>query len=322
MKKIVVILGIILIMVSCSNGKNELILKESTGRINSILVVIKNSEWVGKVGKTLKDIFNNPVKGLSQPEAQFNVTQIRPNLFNDLFNNNRNILIVGVERKAKFKIIKNKYASPQIIMTIIGKNKADLINNIKIHQQDILNVFKAGDLALYQQNLAKNIWPDNSFKELNNLHLAIPKDYLKVENKPDFLWLRKHIGKDGMINVLVYKVPINQKDTLNLSYIINERNIIGKTHIPGQFKGTYMQTSTAIEPFLKTININGITTLVTKGLWNVKKDFMGGPFVNYTFVDKAHNQLICLDGFVYYPNQNKRDYIFELEAIFRTLIIK
>ncbi len=322
MKKIVIILGIMLIVVSCSNGKNKLILGSSTGRINSILVVVDNSEWAGKVGKTLREIFNSPVRGLSQPEAQFNVSQIRPSLFNSLFQNNRNILIVGIESKAKFKVIKNKYASPQIIMTIIGKNKADLINNIKLHQQDILSVFKRGDLALYQQNLAKKIWPDDSFKELKNLHLIIPRDYLKVEDKPDFLWLRKHLAKDGMINILVYKVPINQKDTLNLSYIIRERNIIGKTHIPGQFKGTYMQTSTAIEPFLKTINVNGITALVTKGLWNVKKDFMGGPFVNYTFLDKGHNQLICLDGFVYYPNQNKRDYIFELEAIFRTLEIK
>jgi len=322
MKKFVVFLGFILIFVSCSNGKNQLILKSSTGRINSILVVINNSEWVGKVGKTLKEIFNKPVKGLSQPEAQFYVSQIKPNLFNDLFQNNRNILIVGVETKAKFEVITNKYASPQIIMTIIGKNKADLINRIKIHQQDILNVFKSGDMALFQQNLAKKIWPDNTFKELKNLHLIIPRAYLKVEDNSNFLWLRKHLPRDGMINLLVYKLPINQKDTLNLSYIINKRNFISKTHIPGQFKGTYMQTSTAIEPFLKKIKINGNSVFITKGLWNVKNDFMGGPFVNYTFIDNTHNQLICLDGFVYYPNQKKRDYIFELEAIFRSLKIK
>jgi len=322
MKKIVIALGIVFAMVSCSNGKNQLILRSSTGRINSILIVIKNSEWVGKVGKTLKEIISKPVVGLPQPEAQFSVTHIKPNLFGDLFSNNRNILIVGTETNAKYEVIKNKYASPQIIMTIIGKDQTDLINKIKLHQKDIINIFKTGDLALYQQNLTKKKLPDNTFKELKKLHLVIPKSYLKVEDKSNFLWLRKHLEKDGMINLMVYKTHINKQDTLNLSYIIKQRNRIGKMHIPGQFKDTYMQTSIAINPILKKIKVNGITTFVTKGLWNVKNDFMGGPFVNYTFVDKKHNQLICLDGFVYFPNQNKRDLIFELEAIFRTFKLK
>jgi len=320
MKKIMAISGLLFLLISCTNGKNKLILKSSTGRINSILVVIDNSNWTGNVGITVKDILSNPVKGLPQPENQFSVTHIKPNLFNSLFQSYRNILVIGTASIAKYEVKRDVYASPQIIMTIIGKNESDLINKIRLHKQDILNIYKSGDLALYQQKLAKKLWPKNSFKEVKNIN--IPTNYLKVENTPNFLWLRKHLSKDGMINVLSYKTPVNQQDTLDLSYIINERNRIGKMHIPGQFKNTYMQTSTTEQPTISKINVNDNMVYVTRGLWEVKNDFMGGPFVNYTFVDKTHNQLICFDGFVYSPNQNKRDYIFELEAIFRTFKLK
>lgn len=322
MKKIAIVFSTFFIIISCSNGKNKLILKSSTGRINSVLVVIKNGYWVDEVGKTLKDIFKSPVAGLSQPEAQFSVTHIKPNLFGDLFNNSRNILIVGIEAKARYRVIKNKYASPQIIMTITGKNESDLINKIKLHKQDILDIFKKGDLALYQQKLSKKDWPTNKFLASTNFTIDVPKDYRLVENRKDFLWVRKHLRGDNMINILIYKLPFNKQSSLTKAYIIKKRDSIGKAQIPGQFKDTYMQTSSAINPFLKKITVNGITAFVTKGLWNVKKDFMGGPFVNYTYTDIQHHQYICLDGFVYAPNKNKRDYIFELEAIFRTLKLK
>ncbi len=49
---------------------------------------------------------------------------------------------------------------------------------------------------------------------------------------------------------------------------------------------------------------------------------MAGPFLNYTVVDKSNNRLVVVEGFAYAPATNKRDYMFELEAILKTLKIK
>jgi len=68
--------------------------------------------------------------------------------------------------------------------------------------------------------------------------------------------------------------------------------------------------------------INGLEAYEIRGIWEVKNDFMGGTFINYSFIDKKNNRILCLDGFVYAPNQDKRDYIFELEAIFKSLKFK
>jgi len=61
MKKLGVLIAIISFLISCNSGKQERILKEANGRINSILVVMKNSEWQGDIGDELRKIIAEPV---------------------------------------------------------------------------------------------------------------------------------------------------------------------------------------------------------------------------------------------------------------------
>ena len=50
-------------------------------------------------------------------------------------------------------------------------------------------------------------------------------------------------------------------------------------------------------------------------MWNMENAFMGGPFVQYAFVDKTEEKLICVDGYVFAPKFEKREFLRELEAI-------
>ena len=60
--------------------------------------------------------------------------------------------------------------------------------------------------------------------------------------------------------------------------------------------------------------------LETRGLWEIKGQFMAGPFLNYKFESNTkQDEYIMLDGFVYSPGSSKREYVFELEAIMRSL---
>jgi hypothetical protein len=51
----------------------------------------------------------------------------------------------------------------------------------------------------------------------------------------------------------------------------------------------------------------------------VHNDFMGGPFISYTFVDPSLERVITLDGYVYNPGDLKRNFIRQMEAIFHTI---
>ena len=321
-KRLFLFTSLITILLSCDTKQNKLILKSSTGRINSILIVIENAQWHNAIGDTLRTYINEPVAGLPQPESQFRITQISPKKFNSLFENYRNILIVGTAKKRAFKIVNDKYASPQKIITLTGLDQKDLIKQINLHYDEIKRAFNQSDLALYQYKLSKKVWDNKKLLALNNLKIVLPKKYMLVENKKEFLWLRKHLAKDGTLNILAYTMPLPKDNTLTQKIILSKRDSIGKKYIPGQLLNSYMQTSYELNPVFKPVKFNNLQAFDTRGIWDVKNDFMGGAFINYAIVDKKNNRVICLDGFVYAPNQDKRDYIFELEAIFKTLKIQ
>ena len=52
-----------------------------------------------------------------------------------------------------------------------------------------------------------------------------------------------------------------------------------------------------------------------RGMWKVENDYMGGPFVSYTFVNPTPGKLVTVEGFYYEPNQKKRNMMLQLESI-------
>ena len=48
---------------------------------------------------------------------------------------------------------------------------------------------------------------------------------------------------------------------------------------------------------------------------------MARPFFNYAIIEKKNNRLLVVEGFTYAPSVNKREFLFELEAIAKSLKI-
>ena len=320
MKKIILFSLIILSTVACQNN-GKLVLKNSMGRINSLVIVIDNSEWLGKPGDALRKIIGTPVLGLPQEENQFSVTQTPVKAFKTIFQTSRNLLLVGYGDENTYKIKKDIYASPQVVMTILGTDEASLLAQIEKYKKEIVDVFKKADIKVYQKKLGQSLVQNDTIKTLKklNVDLEIPTDYRRVDDTGDFLWFRKHIEK-GDMNLLVYELPLKDVMTIENS-IAAERDTIGKKYIPGPSDGSYMITEAAYSPHIIPTELNKLSAYETRGKWEVKNDFMAGPFLNYTIIDKANNRLLVIEGFTYAPNADKRDYMFELEAIIKTLKI-
>jgi hypothetical protein len=49
---------------------------------------------------------------------------------------------------------------------------------------------------------------------------------------------------------------------------------------------------------------------------------MSGPFLNYAIEDKVNSRYIIVEGYVFAPSIAKRDYVFELESIIKSIAIK
>ena len=103
--------------------------------------------------------------------------------------------------------------------------------------------------------------------------------------------------------------------------IIPMRDAIGEKYIPGSREGMYMITEAAYTPRTIQTEILGNKAFETRGKWEVKNDFMAGPFLNYAIIDEKNERLLVVEGFTYAPSVNKREFLFELEAIAKSLVI-
>ena len=117
-----------------------------------------------------------------------------------------------------------------------------------------------------------------------------------------------------------HTVAIVRYNDKNNSSILKIRDSISKHHIPGPVENTFMSIDPIYTPNSQQINIGGKQILETRGLWEIQGQFMAGPFLNYQFKsDTKQDEYIMLDGFVYSPGSSKREYVFELEAIMRSI---
>lgn len=326
MKKTILAFFSAILLVSCV-GNDKMILRDSIGKINKVMVVAKISDWTGDVGKEIRNAFGELQVGLPQPEPILSVSQVAPQGFSSMMKTGRNILIINEAQEESFSVQKNVYAQPQTIVYLQAKDDESIINLFNKNKEKIKRIFLDADLKFTQNLFAKEKLDDSKFKTMQNLGLSltIPNKFRTVEDTGDFLWLRNHltsgIAKSGSNNILVYSLPLDD-ETQVADSIVTNRNKIGKKHIPGYKEGMYMITEEAYTPFTFDAIVDGKKAYETRGKWEVKGDFMAGPFLNYTVFDKENNRLVVVEGFTYAPSVNKRAFVFELEAIAKSLKIK
>ena len=327
MKKIFLLFVITVLLVSCGNN-DKVVLRDSIGKINKVLVVTKSSDWEGSLGKEIRNSFGELMVGLPQPESMLSVSQVAPNGFGTMMRVSRNILVIGIGDEEKYFVKNNIYAQPQTVIYVYAKDDEGVVKMFKKHEKEIIKTFIRSDIDRTQSLFRKNKLDDSQFKTLQNLgiSLTIHDKFNTVDDTGEFLWLRHHlssgIAKTGSNNILVYSIPLEDETKVS-DNIVAVRNRIGKKYIPGSDpEKMYMITEEAYTPFTFDAVIDGKKAYETRGKWEVKNDFMAGPFLNYTVVDKKNNRLVVFEGFTYAPSVNKRAFLFELEAIAKSMKIQ
>tara|TARA_R110001592_G_scaffold5436_6_gene29971 strand:+ start:222 stop:1205 length:984 start_codon:yes stop_codon:yes gene_type:complete len=327
MKKIFSILVITILLSSCV-GNDKVILKESIGKLNKVMVVAKISDWTGDVGKEVRNSFGELMVGLPQPEPILDVSQVAPSGFSSMMKASRNILIISESNNEGFSVKNNIYAQPQTVVYVQAKDDAGIIKLLQKHKKEIKSIFLEADVKFTQSIFEKDKQDNTHYKTLQNLgiSLTIPTKFNLVDDTGEFLWLRNHltsgIAKTGSNNILVYSIPLTDESKV-ADNIVAVRDSIGEKYIPGTDAETqHMITEEAYTPFTFDAVIDGKKAYETRGKWEVKNDFMAGPFLNYTIIDKKNNRLIIFEGFTYAPSVNKRAFVFELEAIAKSMKIK
>lgn len=296
----------------------------STGRAFEVIVVSPRSVWDGPVGDTLRAVLLRPVPMLNQREPHMDPVPLIPSAFMNIVTKHRNVIDIqiGEEYPAlNMNVAPNVYAQPQLIVQITGPDEASVADYLWSQREELLEVFAIAErdryVAYATRQAEKTI--RERVREKFGFELSVPKGYAVGGDQDDFLLVSLELPLVSQ-GVVIYRYPYTGPDDFTPDSLIARRNAF-TGRIPGPSEGSYMTTVNlpGLEPELEYLRLNGRAWAKLRGFWDVEGDYMGGPFVSYSTLDRATSQVICIDCYVFSPKHNKRNYIRELENLVHTV---
>jgi hypothetical protein len=317
------LMALLLIMASsCGDKKDGSKKDRSAGGTSEILVVTQNDEqWDGMIGDTIRAFFLQPQYGLPQPEAINKLAHINVSGFNDMFKKHKCLLIVEINPNLDKPVVEtgeDLWAVPQRVMKIVAPNRTAWCQTFNEQKE----AYKVMYDKVERERIMTILRPSNDtkitqrIKEKMGFDMTIPSGFFISKDEPDFLWIRKELEKNSF-GIFIYTTPYKDTLQLELNSLVSTRDRMLQKYVPGPADGSFMTTEKEFVPPV----LNYISTYPTgfaaemRGMWCLVGDYMAGPFISYTFPDNRTGNLVTLEGYVYYPNHDKRDDLLQLQAL-------
>ena len=311
------LLLLLILMTGCQKGRNGQ-LPASTGQPYEVVVE-------GDTDSIVTQILTADVPGLPQPEPLCNVINVKRGRLKGSYLMVRTRIVVEIDPRNKefsAKSSKDMNASPQLVIRIKAKSaeqlRAMLYNKVASKEgepsldvevskneevnknaQLLRNLIDQSELQHLASLIKQNPEKQKEVKRMFGLNMKIPASLDASKKAKDFLWLSNN-ASTGMQNLLIFKVSNNkQKVSNNEQKARNNEQIdsILKRNMVGETDNMYMS----------------IPQLRERGLWEMKGDAMGGPYV----MRRKGN--IVIIAFVYAPEMKKRNLTKQLEAVLSTI---
>ena len=288
-----------LLLTSCGlTGKNRK-KPASTGQPYEIVLE-------GDTDSIVTRILTEDVPALPQPEPLCKLIQVKKGKTKGSYLLVRTRIIVNItDKDFAVKLSHDENAAPQNIIRINAHSVQQLrerLNGEKLRQ--IVDEAELKHLAeIISHNPSKqNKEMQEEVKKTFGLDMKIPVSMNASKKAKDFIWISNN-ASTGMQNLLVMKVKSEERRIKNSNAFhvnVNDKaqiDSILRTNMPGETDSMYMT----------------IPVLLERGLWEMKGDAMGGPYVMH----RIHN--LYFIGFVYAPEMKKKILIKQLEAAISTI---
>ncbi|MDA3890606.1 MAG: DUF4837 family protein [Salinivirgaceae bacterium] len=324
--KLITLIFIIIIAFGCKQEKvKRNLLPGVSGSAGEVLIVIDKKYWDKEPGSAFKSLLREDTPGLPQREPLFNVIHIPRKSFSELFRIHRNVIVTNISNtveKPGVSVEYDRWAKPQMIISIVAPDLESYLEIYDRNEQKILALLLKAEKDRLAENYKKyeEKKVGASLKKSTGVELTIPKGYTYDLDTNNFVWI-SHETPEISQGIFVYHRAYSDTSQLTTNALIDARNEVLKRYVGGDGTGTYMTTELEVFPQFRSYTLNGKYTAELRGLWKVEGDFMGGPFLSISQVDEVNDRLITVEGYVYAPKFNKRDYVRQLEAILYSIKI-
>ena len=226
------------------------------------------------------------------------------------------------DRNFGVQIVRDKWAKGQMVVYLFGRNLDALEEGIvrsfdQIHQRIEDFYSNTVEAELYGGGINRQL--KGVIEKKFNAQIEIPSAWVKAVEEDNFLWLREE-KRNASLSLLFSSVPYEDSSQLTHGFLRSLRDSLTTEHISSGKEGTFMVVD---DSFLPTFNyeydLNGHYAIELRGIWDMRGDFMGGPFQSILVLNEAENRLFFVDAFAYAPAEDKRNHMIRLNHILNTI---
>ena len=286
---------LLLFLASCTlgggrNGK----LPKSTGQPYEVVLE-------GDTDSIVTKILTEEVPALPQPEPLCRLIQVKKGKTHGSYLLVRTRIVVNIPA-AEFSVgmSRNENASPQTVIRISARSPQQLRE--KLNPEKLRQLVDEAELEHLATIISTN--PSKQNREMQQLvkknfgiSMNIPAEMQASKKAKNFIWISNN-ASSGMKNLIIMRVKSEERRAEK-----QQIDSMLRTNMPGETDSMYMV----------------IPVLAKRGLWEMKGDAMGGPYVMRRIHLRKTGDEIIIIGFVYAPEMKKKILIKQLEAAISTI---
>jgi hypothetical protein len=327
----------------------------AVGREGVVTVVVDSSNWAGPVGVAIRAELEAPISTLPSPEAAFGIVRsaITSKTTLNQIKKSKNVVFVGSlsDSTVESRFLSSSF-SPEAVTAIregpgtmvprtdvwrqrqqvvyVAANTRDnLVSTIREYGPEMRELFDAAtrnrmEIEMFakgrQDSLEQRLLDDHAFV------LKVQHDYAFASDSEGFVWLRRILSAQSWRSLFVYyDDQVNPAD-LTPEWIVATRDSLSQHYMAGNVGG-YVEVDQRRPITSENIDFLGRFAYETRGLWQtvgpdetgrIVQYGDGGPFLSYTFYDQDTGRVYMIDGMVFAPGFDKRDFLRQLEVIAHT----
>ncbi|MFO7845116.1 MAG: DUF4837 family protein [Bacteroidota bacterium] len=321
---------------------------QSVGQVDEVIVVMDSTQWNSDTAMAIRETFGGLIETLPTPENAYKLTfrDFRTNdeldnlqkMKNVIFaapleeeNNVSNFVNAILSDEIKERVrdeesfafpLEDRWVRDQWALVLTSVSDEALAEKILNSEESLVghlleqeferreeNIFRRGE----QVAISDSLYEDHGWK------VRMQHDYIQVIDSSNAVMFRRYLPENNRWMWAWWKDDVSDPDFITPDWINATRDSLMEHLVQGERDGSYVTTD--YRRPLETDEVDRDDRLIayeTRGIWRMTNDFMGGPFVHFTYYDPATERLFFVEYAQFAPSVNKRRFVRQFQTMGRT----
>ncbi len=337
-------LALLFLISACSGDYRP----KSIGEVDEVIVVMDSTQWNSETAMAIEETFGKMITTLPSREPSYRLTfrDFRNNEQLDRIRQHKNIIFAApideetnvsrfirsilseeVENRVRngdsFAFpLEDRWVRDQWSLILSSTDDAELARKIRNSEESLVNNLKELEFERRLEHIfrrGEQVAESDSLWENRGWSVRIQHDYVQTVDTTDVVVFRRYLPENNRWMWAWTQDNVESFDFVDQEWINATRDSLMETYIRGEREESYVTTEYRRDIETREVQrddrIQGYETL---GTWRMTGDFMGGPFVNFTYYDPETERLFMIEYGQFAPNVTKRRFVRQFQSMGRT----